>query len=82
MATRLLYVDHIAERGKAFFEVACAHDLEGIVAKPTNGRYHSDGTSTNWIKIKNRGYTQLTARHKSFERRTSSRTRRPMLRVP
>ena len=46
--------------------MACAHDLEGIVAKPANGRYHSNGTSTNWIKIKNPGYTQMTARRELF----------------
>jgi hypothetical protein len=31
---------------------AAAHNLEGIVGKLANGRYHSDGTSTNWIKIR------------------------------
>ena len=60
-----------------------AHDLEGIVAKPANGRYHSDGTSINWIKIKNSAYTQMTARHELFE----ASTRRPrraavVLRLP
>jgi bifunctional non-homologous end joining protein LigD len=65
--TRLLYVDHITARGRDFFEVACAHDLEGMAAKPAIGRYHSDGTSTNWIKIKNPGYTQMTARHELFD---------------
>ena len=42
---------------------ADAHDLQGIVAKPANGRYHSDGSDTNWIRIKNPRYTQVTARH-------------------
>ena len=45
---RLLYVDHVPARGRDFFEVACAHDLEGIVGKLASGRYHADGTSTNW----------------------------------
>jgi ATP-dependent DNA ligase len=62
--------------------VACAHDLEGIVGKLASGRYHADGTSTNWFKIKNPAYTQMTARHELFERRTGSRKRRPLLRVP
>ena len=63
--------------------MACAHDLEGIVAKPANGRYHSNGTSTNWIKIKNPWYTQMTARRELFERhRTKRRKRAPVLRVP
>jgi bifunctional non-homologous end joining protein LigD len=51
--TRLLYVDHVQARGSDFFEVACAYDLEGIVGKLASGRYHADGTSTNWCKIKN-----------------------------
>jgi hypothetical protein len=52
------------------------------VGKLASGRYHSNGTSTNWCKIKNRGYTQMTARHDLFERQTGPRKRRPMLRVP
>jgi ATP-dependent DNA ligase len=69
-------------RERDFFDVACAHDLEGIVAKLADGRYHADGTSTSWCKIKNPAYTQMTARHELFERRTGSRKRRLMLRVP
>jgi ATP-dependent DNA ligase len=57
--------------------VAWANDLEGIVAKPANGRYHADGASTNWIKIKNPTYTQMTARHELFEsRRTGTKLTR------
>jgi bifunctional non-homologous end joining protein LigD len=59
--TRLLYVDHINGRGRDFFDVVRAHDLEGA-----NGRYHSDSTSTNWIKIKNPRYTHMTARDELF----------------
>jgi ATP-dependent DNA ligase len=40
--------DHVVARRNDFFEVACAHDLEGVVAKLASGRYHADGTSTNW----------------------------------
>ena len=82
MPTRLLYVDHVQARGRDFFKVACAHDLEGIVAKSANGRYHSDGASTNWIKIKikNPAYTQMTARHALFESRgRAKRTRKKAL---
>jgi bifunctional non-homologous end joining protein LigD len=75
--TRLLYVDHVLARGRDFFEVACAHDLEGIVGKFAGGRYHSDGTSTSWFKIRHPAYMQMTARHEPFERK-----RRPMLRAP
>jgi ATP-dependent DNA ligase len=73
--TRLLYVDHVEERGEDFFAVACAHDLEGVVAKLAHGRYHADGRSTSWLKIKNPGYTQATGRHDLFESRTSARRR-------
>jgi ATP-dependent DNA ligase len=62
--------------------VACAHDLEGIVAKPVNGRYHSDGTSTNWIKIKNARYTQMTTRHELFERNVGRQKRGRILCLP
>jgi ATP-dependent DNA ligase len=79
--TRLLYVDHVQARGKDFFEVACAHDLEGIVGKLASGRYYMDGTSTNWCKIKNPAYTQMTVRHELFERKIKRRKRIPMLRV-
>jgi ATP-dependent DNA ligase len=79
--TRLLYVDHITKRGRDFFKVACAHDLEGIVAKPANGRYHADGRSTNWIKFKNPGYTQMTARHELFQQRPGPHNGQRKLRV-
>ncbi len=52
------------------------------MGKLASGRYHADGSSTNWCKIKNPAYTQMTARHELFERRTESRKRRLMLRVP
>jgi ATP-dependent DNA ligase len=58
-----------------------APNLEGIVTKLASGRYHADGTSTNWCKVKNPAYTQMTARHEFFERRTGSRTFRPMPRL-
>jgi ATP-dependent DNA ligase len=61
---------------------AAAHEPEGIVRKLASGRYHADGASTNWCKIKNPAYTQMTARHDLFERRTRLRKRRPMLPVP
>jgi ATP-dependent DNA ligase len=79
---RLLFVDHVQARGRDFFEVACAPDLEGIVGKLASGRSHADGTSTNWCKIKNLAYTQMTARRELFERRTGSRKQAPLLRVP
>jgi hypothetical protein len=29
------------------------HDLKGIVAKWKRGRYHSDGQTTSWLKLRN-----------------------------
>jgi hypothetical protein len=56
--------------------------VEGIVGKLASGRYHADGTSTNWCKIKNPGYTQMTARHELFEHyRHKHGKRTPVLRA-
>jgi bifunctional non-homologous end joining protein LigD len=33
----LLYLDHVAERGRDLYQAACEHDLEGIVAKWAHG---------------------------------------------
>lgn len=41
--SRVLYLDHIAERGAALFRAACARDLEGIVAKWASDTYQADG---------------------------------------
>jgi bifunctional non-homologous end joining protein LigD len=67
--SRLLYVDQIRERGKAFFREARRRDLEGIVAKWARGPYHIDGVNTSWLKIKNPDYSQMTGRRELFERR-------------
>jgi ATP-dependent DNA ligase len=55
-------VGHVKARERDFFKVACAHNLEGTVAKPANRRYHSEGTSTNWIKIKKPNRCECSAR--------------------
>ena len=44
-ACRLLYLDHIQERGCYLFAEACARDLEGIVAKWAAGTYQRDSRS-------------------------------------
>jgi len=74
--SRLLYVDHLRERGSALFQAACQRDLEGIVAKWRNGRYPSDGVSTSWVKIKNPAYSQMTGRRELFEARRDRRQAR------
>jgi len=63
---RLLYVDHIEERGVALFEEICEMDLEGITAKRKKGLYRE---GTRWLKIKNRNYSQAEGRGELFERR-------------
>jgi len=70
---RVLYLDHLAERGCDFFRVACDQDLEGIVGKWTRGTYQIDGRSTSWLKIKNADYTQIRDRHELFASRNDAR---------
>jgi bifunctional non-homologous end joining protein LigD len=61
------YVEHFsAEEGAAFFEVCCAHDLEGVVAKRRDGTYLDRDRETAWLKIKNKGYTGAVDRHDLF----------------
>jgi bifunctional non-homologous end joining protein LigD len=52
--SRVLYLDHLAERGRDLFRVACDRDLEGVVGKWAHGTYESAGRATFWLKIKNR----------------------------
>jgi ATP-dependent DNA ligase len=71
--SRLRYVDHVRERGFDLFDLACAHDTEGVVAKWTRGRYSRDGVTTSWLKVKNENYTQSVGRPQLFDaRRTGS----------
>jgi hypothetical protein len=67
MDSRLLYMDHVRERGKALFDAACARDLEGIVGKWARGRYEADGVSTFWVKVKNPAYSQMVGRREVFD---------------
>ena len=66
---RMLYVDHIEQRGCEFFDKACELDLEGVVAKRKDSRYRvTEKRSPHWIKIKNRNYSQAEVREELFER--------------
>jgi len=78
--TRLLYLDHIEQRGCDLFSAACERDLEGIVAKWAHGTYRIDGRATSWTKIKNPHYTQMRDRHELFAARGADgrRGRAPM----
>lgn len=65
---RLLYLDHLVERGRDLFRVACERDLEGVVGKWARGTYQAGGRRTSWLKIKNPDYSQIRDRHELFER--------------
>jgi bifunctional non-homologous end joining protein LigD len=56
----VLYVDHVAGNAVELFDAVCARDLEGIVAKPADGRYTPEATT--WAKIKNPAYSQAEGR--------------------
>jgi ATP-dependent DNA ligase len=53
------YVDHIEEKGKDLFALACANDLEGIVAKPKQAPY--DAKRTKWFKLRIRTIASVKA---------------------
>jgi bifunctional non-homologous end joining protein LigD len=67
---RLVYAQHIDGAGKQFFREICARDLEGVVGKRKNGLYRDD--RPDWIKIKNRAYSQADGRHESLTQRRSN----------
>ena len=75
--TRLLFMNHIAGRGRDLYDEACRRDLEGIVGKWAPGTYHVDGSVTSWVKIKNPEYSQRAGRRELFDaRRARSRRTR------
>src|SRR5262249_32438695 len=66
--SRLLYVDHIEREGCELFKRICELDLEGIVAKRACSTYRAtDQPSRDWIKIKNRNYSQKEGRAELFD---------------
>jgi ATP-dependent DNA ligase len=66
--SRMQYVEHVEQHGKALFERVCKLDLEGIVAKHGHDPYITEPKQTTWFKIKNRNYSQMEGREKLFER--------------
>jgi len=65
----------VTHRGCELFELMCANDLEGIVAKRLADPYD---TRVKWHKIKNRAYTQNEGRSELFNGpRQSTARRRP-----
>jgi bifunctional non-homologous end joining protein LigD len=69
--SRLMLPEPIQRRGCRLFELACERDLEGIVAKWSNGSYQTDGQGTSWLKIKNPNYSQADGRHEAVRRKAS-----------
>jgi len=63
---RLLYCDHVEHDGEGLFRLACQHDLEGIVAKRKSDPYLLE--HAEWLKIRNRNYSQWVGREELFER--------------
>ena len=55
----------VAGRGRELFELMCANDLEGIVAKRLADPYDS---RIRWLKIKNPDYSQKEGRPELFNR--------------
>jgi ATP-dependent DNA ligase len=51
LGERLLHCDHIEADGQGLFQLACQHDLEGIVAKRKSDPYLPEHAT--WLKIRN-----------------------------
>jgi hypothetical protein len=60
----------VAGRGCELFELMCAHDLEGVVAKRLKDPY---GSRVRWLKIKNPRYSQNEGRRELFDRSAGTR---------
>jgi len=60
--SHLMYVDHVDEY-RAFFQMVCDRDLEGIICKPRMSPY-----PFTWIKVKNPVYSQAIGRQELFDR--------------
>jgi bifunctional non-homologous end joining protein LigD len=80
---RVLYHDYVDGRGVDLFAAIRGNDLEGVVAKWRYGRYHTDGQTTSWFKIRNPQYSQVDGRRDVFAPRRSawsrSRLAKPVL---
>ena len=70
---RLLYAQHVEGGGKELFNEICRCDLEGIVAKRKTGMYRED--RPDWLKVKNRTYSQAEGRHELLTKKVEGRRR-------
>jgi hypothetical protein len=78
--SRLMYLDHIEERGRDLYRAACNRDLEDIVGedivgKWAHGTYRTDGRATSWVKLKHPEYSQMRGRHELFAARAADNNR-------
>jgi bifunctional non-homologous end joining protein LigD len=70
---RLRYVDHVIGDGVRLFQLACEHDVEGVVAKPKRSGYRLTRERSPWLKIKNVDYSQARDRFELLEDRRARR---------
>jgi ATP-dependent DNA ligase len=63
---RFLYYDHVEDGGERLFQLICEQDLEGIVAERKADPYLAE--HANWLKIRNRDYSQWVGREELVER--------------
>lgn len=50
--SRILYMDHVENKGKKFFQLCKKNGLEGVIGKKKKSVYESGTRSRNWVKIK------------------------------
>ncbi len=68
------YCDHVAERGKNFFDAIKQQGMEGMIAKRGDSTYTEHSRSNDWLKVKNvimeeaviAGYTEARGSRKHF----------------
>jgi len=61
-----MHTDHIEAAGEQLFKLICEQDLEDIVAKRKSDPYLPE--HAQWLKIRNRNYSQWVGREELFER--------------
>jgi bifunctional non-homologous end joining protein LigD len=49
---RIRLTRHVVGQGAAFFQAADAHNIEGIVSKRADSRYHPGQRTRDWLKVK------------------------------
>ena len=70
----IVYCDHVAGKGRAFFKELVKRDLEGMIAKRSASEYQPGKRTGEWLKIKNHksqevvivGYTAPKGERKYF----------------